>query len=265
MRAVGFSIGRYVGVCAAAVLLAACGTPRGALQHSMFPGLERYDDSHVAAALDTTIVLPRYPRASVAWFDQVADWYGQPMPEDDRQRLVDDLQRQLTAGPFAAVSVIPTTLASADSQAVDLSGLRSAAAHMQSDVVMLVLTTTQTDWTWNPLALTYPALLTQLFVPGDDVRVGVAAQACAIDVRTGLFLDCVQSHADEVDTFVIPARRGSAVRSLTASTTERALSDLPLRLRERLAVRLRDSVVQRSTVAVGRPVPAGVPYANRTD
>src|SRR5512144_105923 len=131
----------------------ACGS-HASFQHTPFPGIERYsEDGDFAAALDTQIVLPRQPRASVLWLDQSTQWPA-PLSDGDRQRLLDDLQRALSGPPFAAVSVIPTTdPTTADSQ-VELLEVRSAAAHLQSDVAIIVMTNTQVAREWNPLAVT---------------------------------------------------------------------------------------------------------------
>ena len=222
-------------ICA---LLAACSTGHVAFQHNVFPGLERYDDGRIHAALTTPIVLPHQVHAAVLWLDQPANWSAVTLPESERTRLLDELARGLSAAPFIGVSVIPTTLTSNADTGVDLGDVRSAAAHLQSDVAILVLTTTTTTTDWNALALTYPALITALFVPGNDLRVDVAAQACAIDVRTGLFIDCVQGHAHTIDRFVIPTRSGAVLRALTTDAVTDALADLPQRLRAGVGARL---------------------------
>lgn len=243
-------------------LLAACTPPRAAFQHIALPGMDGFDETRVKAALSTPIVLPRDVRASVLWLDQSADWSGLALPENTRERLLDDFQRTMSAPPFTSVSVIPTALAAPTGGDVDLDAIRSAAAHMQSDVAILLVTTTQTEREWNALALTYPALITPLVVPGDDVRVDVGAQACAIDVRTGLFLDCVQSHAEELDRFVIPAWSRSSTRSLIGAATERALVDIPQRLRARVDARIAwGQAVDTTRSSMGQVPPSGRRYA----
>jgi hypothetical protein len=253
--------GAQVGLWIVCALLAGCTPPRAAFRHTLFPGLERYNETQVRAALDTPIVLPRDPRASVLWLDQAPNWGTQPLPDSERERLLDELRRGLTGPPFASVSIIPTAVATGDGDQLDLDDVRSAAAHLQSDVAILVVTSTEAVTEWNALAISYPALLTRLVVPGDDVRVGVAVQGCAIDVRTGLLLDCVQSHAEEVDRFVVPAWRSAAVRSATATATERALSDVPQRLRDGLALRLSSAAARGAGIAGAAAVPTGMRYA----
>src|SRR5215475_13388149 len=175
------------------VTVTSCGTGHPAFHHTVFPGLERYDEQRMRSALETPLVLPPTLRAAVLWVDQTAGGSEPTLPESARTRVLDRLQHDLLAPPLVSISSLPTTLAANGPAAIDLDEVRSAAAHMQSDVAILIVTTSVNTADWNALALTYPALVTAMFVPGDDLRVDLSEQVCAIDVRTGLFIACAAS------------------------------------------------------------------------
>jgi hypothetical protein len=245
---------RIVAALVLSTALVSCTPPKMAVRHTLFAGLERYDQAGLQAALTTPIVLPRNLRASLLWLDQATDGSASSVSEADRMRLLDDLSTALTAPPFASLSVIPTTLATDGRGELDLDAVRSAAAHLQSDVAILVLTSATTSTEWNPLAATYPALVTLLFVPGDNLLVDVGAQACAIDVRTGLLIACAQSHASDRNRLVVPAWKASSATALNGTVTEQAVMQLPQRLRTAVDARLSSDV---------RPIAshvAGIPY-----
>src|SRR5262249_18861417 len=159
-----------------------CGSGHPAFHHAVFPGLERYDEQHMRSAFETPLVLPPTLRAAVLWVDQTADGSEPALPESARTRVLDRFQHALLAPPLVGISLLPTMLAANGTASIDLDTVRSAASHMQSDVAILVLTTSEHTVDWNALALTYPALVTTVFVPGDDLHVDLSAQACAIDV-----------------------------------------------------------------------------------
>jgi len=245
------------------VTVTSCGSGHPAFHHAVFPGLERYDEQHMRGAFETPLVLPPTLRAAVLWVDQTADGSEPALPESARTRVLDRFQHALLAPPLVGISPLPTMLAANGTASIDLDAVRSAAAHMQSDVAILVLTTSEHTVDWNALALTYSALVTTMFVPGDDLHVDLSAQACAIDVRTGLFIACAASSAGARDRFVIPAWRRTAFRSLAVQATEDAFADLPERLHAAIGARLAAAPVARAslTAAVRALALRGVPYA----
>lgn len=200
---------------------------------TLFPGLAA--DADVQSLYSKSVRLPVTPRVALFWLDEPG-----PLPDSERTRLLHHFNRELNRPPLATVSAIPSTRTRShtDGTGLDLDALRSAAASFQSDVLMLILTRTDAYNDWNLLSLSYLALLPMFVVPGDDLSTYVTAEACAIDVRTGVFLGCAQGNGDAARSFVTPLGRESRKRELVVSATEAALQSLPQQLSDIVVARL---------------------------
>jgi hypothetical protein len=210
-------------MCAAGCAAARRPYPFSGLAHSVFSGLETTTEAELGDLYDRRVVLPNTPQASLVWLD---DPSGVPLPEADRARLLEDVRRGVERPPMGRASVLPTTRVPGDIAANALDGLRSAAARFQSDVLVLLLTRTDTYNDWNLLSVTYVTVFPLFFIPGDDVSANVAAEACAVDVRTGVFLGCVQGAGDATRRFVTPLGKSARQRQLVSAATEDALRGL---------------------------------------
>ena len=209
-------------------LLAGCMARGGypPIQRTLVGATAALDEAQIGDLLAAAPRLPVAPRAALL----VTDAYSGPgrLAESDRAALIELLRTRLDRPPFASVRLVPTAVAPSYSGGDDLSlaTLRSAAARMQGDVLVVVTTAVDTDTGTNPLSVTYLALLPALFVPGSDVGAWASAEACAIDVRSGVFLACASGHGTATDGYVIPTRIAPALRTAVRDAVDDALAGL---------------------------------------
>jgi rhombotail lipoprotein len=172
------------------------------------------------------------------------------------------LAAALERSPFATVSIVPTTPAVGGSGDGDLPALRAAAARFQDDVLVLLSVQRNEYVDWNPLAVSYLALVPMYFVPGYDAAVYTSAEACALDVRTGLFLACAQGEGRARRRLVTRIGRERRLRQLASEALERALADVPADLRAGVRARLAASARPVEETAERRhdALPGGIPY-----
>ncbi len=225
---------RWIFLGAAAVLAAGgCMSkayPPLALQHQLVATGEAFDATQIAGLLRATPSLPATPRVALVVLDS-ADAQGQ-LNERDRSVMIEDLRKQLHTAPFASVVTLPTAPAFAyrEGGGPPLDELRSAAARFQADLLVLVTTATTSYQRPNPLAITYLAVLPLFFVPGSDVSVYASAEACGLDVRSGIFLGCVSGRDAAEDRYVPFLYAADAFPDLSRRALRGATRELPHRL-----------------------------------
>jgi rhombotail lipoprotein len=215
----------------AALATSGCTSPRrfpaATLERTLVPDMGRLSEADIDRLFRVRVRLPRDARVAVAWLNERGS--TETVPEAERTRLARRLAEALARAPFAQVSVIPTTTAPATASGgdLDLPALRSAAARFQADVLVL-LSIQRNDYDdWNPLAVSYLAVLPLYVVPGNDLAVFASAEACALDVRSGLFLACAQGQGQARRRFVTHIGRERGLRALAREALETALGDVP--------------------------------------
>lgn len=201
----------------------------------------------VERLLAAALQLPAAPRAALL----VVDGPGELAP-DAHAEVIGRLERELRRAPFASVRTLSTMLAdpSTATGALSLSQLRTAAARMQSDVLIVVSTGIDTARGTNLLSLAYLAIVPIAFVPGSEVGAWASAEACAIAVRSGLVLGCTSGHGRAREGFVRMADT-AAERRVARQAVETALTPLPDRIAELVA----------DDVAAAPPRLRGIRYA----
>jgi len=225
-------VARRIAAIACASLLAGCGAtgayPLLHAQRTLSAGCEPLDDAGIERLLAAAPNVPPDPRAALL----VIDRYSGPgsLTESDRATLVELLRTRLDRPPFASVQFVPNTVVSGlgeDAAPPSLAALRAAAARMQGDLLILVDAATDSDRGSNWLAATYLALLPIAFVPGNQAAAWASGEACAIDVRSGVFLGCVSGNGTARDDYVRAAQVDDALRRVVRDAVDDALATLP--------------------------------------
>ena len=179
-----------------------------------------------------------------------------PLPETERTRLLQQMANALSGSRFVDVQIIPTTTTRQTADAVALPELRTVAARFQSDALILVTTRSNAYVDWNPLAVSYLTLIPAFFVPGDNLSVLTAAEACILDVRSATFIGCAQGQGTATRSFVTPVGHTARFRALATRAADAALSSIPNDLRR---------VAQERRTIPAEPLPGGMRYPTRTD
>ncbi len=234
---------RALGLVGLAVLAAGCtirrysGIDDG--YRRLVPEMDALSDADMARLRATPVAARAPASAGVAWIVD-AGTGDQPLPESERLALVRRLAESLEHTPFSTVDVLPTTSADDGSERDDsrLPILRSAAARFQHDVLIVVSTHQNRYNDLNPLAAAYLAILPLWFVPGNSLAVYASAEACAVDVASGLFLACAQGQGKAERGLVTVAGRDRRMRELSATALRDALEALPEALRRGVGERL---------------------------
>lgn len=235
---------RALGLLSLVVLPTGCMSARsfsviGDGHRRLVPEVDAMSDADMARLRATPVMAREPATAGVVW---IVDAGGgtQPLPEADRTAMVRKLAGALEHAPFSTVDVLPTTTADPGSDRDDaaLPILRSAAARFQHDVLIVVSTHQNQYDDWNPLAATYLAILPLWFVPGNSLAVYASAEACAVDVASGLFLACAQGQGKAARGLVTVAGRNRRMRELSATALQAALNALPEALRRGVHHRL---------------------------
>jgi rhombotail lipoprotein len=125
-----------------------------------------------------------------------------------------------------------------DRDDAELPLLRSAAARFQHDVLIVVSTHQNQYNDLNPLAASYVAIVPLWFVPGNSLAVYASAEACAVDVASGVFLACAQGQAKAERALVTAIGRERRMRELSATALGEALDALPEALRRSVHARI---------------------------
>jgi hypothetical protein len=81
-------------------------------------------------------------------------------------------------------------------------------------------------------------LLPRWFVPGNSLAVYASAEACAVDVASGLYLACAQGEGKAERALVTAIGRERRMRELSATALGAALDAIPDALRRDVHARL---------------------------
>lgn len=223
-------------VALAAVAVAGCTStksyPNSNLRYQIFPQAAAKSETELRRVMDRRVRLPSQVSVGIAWLNQrSADFDA--LPDGERGRLLKRFADGLREPPIADAVVLPTVanFAARGEGGDELDNLRSNAAHFQSDVLVILSTSTNEYVDWNAIALSYLAILPAYFFPGDDLFVYANAEACAVDVRTGIFLGCATGQSEQQLGFVTGIRRDVRMRELTVAALEDALDGMPRDLR----------------------------------
>ncbi len=202
--------------------------PANLQTRSLLDGEATADDREVDRLLAANPRLPISPRAALVVLGPTG------LAESDRAALDDRLRAELDQPPFAAVELLPTSLTARDERnwLPTLANMRTAAARMQSDVLIVANTAADTDTGTNALSVAYFAVIPMVFVPGSEVGAWASAEACAIDVRSGLIVGCANGHGSAHDGYVIMTNTGEVRRELARDAVAAALTALPDRISE---------------------------------
>jgi len=231
---------RFVSVLFAILfLVSGCASPahypRIDLQRSLFPGLSDFKPSEIESAFDKKLELSPPLSAGIAWLSEgfgVEGTGDTRLSEYQRTGVIKTAVESLRQPPFSRVISIPTVLAEKGSKTREdsINAIRSAVAHFQLDVVILLQTATEDRSGLNPAALGYIFLITIPFVPGEDLSVASTAEMCAVDVRSGIMMDCSRGRLADEDTFVSTYQKRKKLDEMKESTlkasVEEAASDL---------------------------------------
>jgi hypothetical protein len=178
----------------------------------------------------------------VVWIDDRYEGWTVPIAESDRTRLLETFSRGLDRPPFGSVTMIPNAaVQSASKEQINLTDLRAAGARFQADLLVVLQSRTNEYADWNVAAITFLGVLPALFMPGYDLSAYSSAEACALHVRTGVFLGCAPGHGSARRAFVIGPRREAVFRQLAASALADALADIPEKLASVVGLRLQGS------------------------
>jgi rhombotail lipoprotein len=234
-----------LGMIAAATLLAGCMSAKryhafDSGHRELVPDMTALSDAEITKLRATPVAAREPAAAGIAWIvDAGGDGDG-ALPESERLALVRKLADALERTPFSTVDVLPTTSANGESRedSGELPALLSAATRFRHDVLIVVSTHRNQYDDWNPLAATYLVLLPRWFVPGDSLAVYASAEACAVDVVSGLFLACAQGQGKAERALVTAIGRERRMRELSATALGAALDALPDALRRGVRARL---------------------------
>ena len=219
---------------AAVVLLGGCMSPRyyppASGERVLVPDMGTLSETEMENLRKMPVAAREPAAAGIAWIvDVSAGGAAGDLPESERVALVASLATALGRAPFSSVEVLPTTAAGSGSpgDGRDLRALRSAAARFQRDVLVVVSTHRNQYDDWNPLAVTYLALLPRWFVPGNSLAVYASAEVCAVDVGSGLFLACAQGQGKAERALVTAIGREQRLRELSAAALRDAFGAVP--------------------------------------
>jgi hypothetical protein len=219
------------------------------------------DDAEIARLFAASPQLPAMPRAALLL---IGSDYPSTGSDDERGTVEEQLRRGLQRSPFLSVQSLPESLAVSYTPqfGLSLAHMRAAAARMQDEVLIVVTTDVDIDTGTNLLSATYFALVPMAFVPGNEVAAWASAEACAIDVRSGLFLGCANGRGNARDGFVVPFDSEAARRRVGGEAIDRAAAALPDQIADLVAARI---AYGTRPVRVAERAPLGVRYATPGD
>jgi len=223
---------------ALAALLCGCSTTAespqlyGMRQRSVYPGLADLDERGIARMVNQRVRLPEHPSAAMIWLEE-----GPVRSRYERDALLPSLTASLEGAPLAWVQAVPSALvpATGDAGVLDLRSVRSAAAHFQSDVVLLVQTAVSEQLVMgrNPIeGLLY--LLEFGFSPFRRVVATASAEVCALDVRSGVIVACGQGAGPNGGHIAFVLSQADAQQELTREALRGAVSTAGAQLRTHL-------------------------------
>jgi len=220
-------------IAALSVALPCCSPkhyPLPELGSVLAPRTGEAEESEIGATLERRIGLPSSVRTGVLWIDDHYEGWIVPVAESDRARLLEIFAQALPPAPFGTATMIPSAAVQSAGDKPSLTDLRAAAARFQSDLLVVLQTRTNEYVDWNIASVTFLAVIPALFVPGYDLSAFSSAEACAVHVRTGVFLGCVPGHGSARRSFVIGPRREAIFRELAATALSEALAQIPDKL-----------------------------------
>ncbi len=235
------------GLALLVALLTACMSvpvgPTLGLQRSLYPGIGDLRGDQINQAFDTTVTLRSPISGGLAWLSeghQGAAGSAPPLSEFHRTGVIEAALAALRKAPFASVASLPTVPEVTDKppSSNTLEALRSASAHFQYDVALLLQTGTAEDRGPNPLALGYLGLVTIPLFPGTDLGVSSSAELCAVDVRTGIMLGCSRGRASAQDRFLFPLSVNTHREELVEETLRSSVTEAASGLLQQLSVRV---------------------------
>jgi len=165
--------------------------------------------------------------ATFVWIDRADAARQSVLPEDTRIEIAKRFTSALPPETFREVSEIPSSFAPQTLSVVDVDELRGVAARFQSDVLIVLNSSSARYNDFNFLAWSYFALVPALFVPGQDVAVYSIADACVFDVRTGLALGCRRGLGKAELAYARPMSVSGYLGSLAGEAMSDAVRNLP--------------------------------------
>ena len=246
------SLARISAFAALALASVGCVTtaPTLGLARSLYPGTADLDDAQIDRALDTRVRLPRDPSGALVWLE--LPFGPGEISENERLELQTDLVRALDEDPFGRVDVVPTKrrpLWAWREAEPDLRAMRSAAAHLQADLVLPIETGIAVSpgltSSGSPLGdlLLLPFLPIAWAVGEPTAHAHASAEICAVDVRTSVILTCARGVGEAPGPALFSGRSSPGLdyrQKAVRKALERAAVELRLGLSRRLATRAYD-------------------------
>ncbi len=260
---------RALGVLGLAALLAGCTSAKryyamDSGHRDLVPDMDALSEADLAKLRATPVAAREPAAAGIAWIVDAGGNGDDAVAESERLALVRKLAAALERTPFSTVDVLPTTAANGGPRRDEgeLPALRTAAARFQHDVLIVVSTHRNQYDDWNPLAVTYLLVVPRWFVPGDSLAVYASAEACAIDVASGILLACAQGEGKAERALVTAIGRERRMRELSATALGTAFDTIPAALGRSVHARLAAS---RFGPAGASPTRAGIAPLSRAD
>jgi len=219
--------------------------PTVGLQRTLYPGLADGGSDAIPALLEKEVVLEAPLSAGVAWLNESragsVNWTP-PLSDFQRTGVIEAAIDALETPPFSLVAALPTVPEAGDrpADASPLEGLRTAAARFQYDVAIVLQTGLAQDSGVNPFAIGYLGIVTAPLFPGNDFAIAASAEACAVDVRSGVMLGCGVGRAERISRFNFPLSVSSRRDHALEDATREAVIAAARRVREQVAQRLSD-------------------------
>ena len=234
---------RALGVIGMVAVLGGCMHPRyypsTGGQRDLVPDMGSLSEAEMEKLRVAPVGAREPAAAGIAWILDRSGRHDDDLPASERVALVRRLATALERAPFSTVEVLPTTPGDGGTAGdTDLAVLRSAAARFQQDVLIVVSTHRNRYDDWNPLAVTYLAILPMWLVPGNSLAVYASAEVCALDVRSGVFLACAQGQGRAERALVTSIGRERRMRELSTTALGEAFDALPETLRRSVQTRL---------------------------
>lgn len=233
-----------------AALLCGCAAtvryPELGLQRTLLPGLGNLEEDEIRSAFKRKIEVVPPASAGLAWLTESAgqadaDARGVSLSEFQRTGVINATLEMLRHEPFSNVTSLPTVDATAGGGAAEnpVLALRSAAAHFQVEIAILMQTGSTADRGFNAFALGFIGLITAPLFPGVEVAVASSAELCAVDVRSGIMIACARGRSEGRRNYVFLTREARVRNELAESTvrdaTVAAAHDLLSAVANRLA------------------------------
>ena len=184
-------------------------SPEIGLQRSLYPGLTDVKPEDIPAILEKRVNLKPPISVGIAWLRESPSGshrWTTPLSDFQRTGVLEAAIATLRKAPVSTVSALPTVperdMMPGPASTID--AVRAAAARFQYDVAILLQTGLAEDSGLNVLAVGYLGLVTAPLFPGTDFAVASSAEACAVDVRSGIMLGCSLGRSSKEERFVFP-------------------------------------------------------------